>query len=95
MAAYVIAQVEVTNPDQYEDYKKLTPDAVAAAGGRFIVRGGESEVLEGEPDQRRIVVIEFPDYESAKSFYDSPLYREARAVREGAAAMNMTVVDGA
>lgn len=95
MTAYVIVRVNVTDPDQYEEYKKLTPGAVAAAGGKFIVRGGRHETLEGESDDRRVVVVEFPDYESAKAFYNSPLYLEARHVRAGAAAMHMTVVEGA
>ena len=95
MSAYVIVRVEVTNPEQYEQYKLLTPEAVAANGGTFIVRGGRHETIEGDTDDRRVVVVEFPDYESAKGFYDSPQYRKAREVRAGAALMHMTVVDGA
>lgn len=95
MSAYVIARVEVTDPDRYDQYKLLTPDAVAASGGTFIVRGGRHENLEGPADDRRMVVIEFPDYDTAKAFYDSPQYRKAREVREGAALMEMTVVEGA
>ncbi len=95
MSAYVIVRVEVTNPEQYEQYKLLTPEAVAASGGTFIVRGGQHETLEGDADDRRVVVVEFPDYESAKAFYDSPKYRKAREVRAGAADMHMTVVEGA
>ncbi len=94
MTAYAIVRVNVTDPDQYEKYKALTPAAVAAHGGRFIVRGGAHEVLEGDPEDRRIVVVEFPDLDSARTFYDSPEYREARAVREGAAEMQMLIVEG-
>lgn len=94
MTAYAVVHVDVTDPDQYEKYKKLTPAAIAAHGGRFLVRGGEAETLEGEPETRRIVVLEFPDMESARTFYDSPQYREARAVREGAADMHMVIVEG-
>ncbi len=95
MTAYLIVRVEVTDPVQYEDYKKLTPAAIEAAGGKFIVRGGEHETLEGEPDSRRIVVAEFETIEAAKAFYNSELYVEARRVRDGAANMQMVVVQGA
>lgn len=95
MTAYLIVRVNVTDPDQYENYKKLTPAAIASAGGKFIVRGGRHETLEGEHDERRVVLVEFPDYDSAKAFYDSPQYVEARNVRAGAAEMHMTVVEGA
>lgn len=94
MAAYLIVRVNVTDPDQYEKYKLLTPAAAAAHGGTFIVRGGQHETLEGPPDARRVVVLEFESYESAKAFYDSPEYVEARQVRAGAAEMAMTLVDG-
>ncbi|MFT4987982.1 MAG: hypothetical protein ACI88C_000316 [Acidimicrobiales bacterium] len=95
MAAYVIARVRVTNADQYSKYKLLTPAAVAAHGGTFIVRGGEHQVLEGAADDRRIVVLEFPTSDAARAFYDSPEYVEARAVRAGAAEMEMVLVEGA
>lgn len=95
MPAYAIVRVEVTDPEQYEKYKLLTPAAAAAYGGKFIVRGGPSEVLEGDEETRRIVVIEFPDMDSARSFYDSPAYVEAREVRKGAADMQLIVVEGA
>ncbi|MDA3040425.1 MAG: DUF1330 domain-containing protein [Actinomycetota bacterium] len=94
MTAYLIARVEVTDPVQYEGYKKLTPAAVEAAGGKFIVRGGEPETLEGEPETRRVVVIEFDTTDAAKAFYDSALYVEARQVRDGAADMQMVVLPG-
>ncbi len=95
MVAYVIAHVNVTDPEQYQEYKKLTPAAVAAHGGTFLVRGGDSEVLEGQPEDRRVVVLEFPSMDAARTFYDSAQYREARAVRDGAAEMSMLLVEGA
>ena len=95
MAAYIIARVRVTDADQYGEYKLLTPAAVAGHGGTFIVRGGEHEVLEGQPDDRRIVVLEFSTSDDARTFYDSPEYIEARAVRAGAAEMEMVLVEGA
>ena len=95
MAAYVITRINVTDPVQYEEYKKLSPAAAAAYGGKFIVRGGESVTLEGPEEDRRLVVLEFPDTDAAKGFYDSELYRHARAVRDGAAEFQMVVVEGA
>jgi uncharacterized protein (DUF1330 family) len=95
MTAYLIARVEVTDPVQYEEYKKLTPAAMEAAGGRFIVRGGEHETLEGEAETRRLVVAEFETMDAARAFYDSVLYRQARAARDGAAKMQMVIVPGA
>ena len=95
MAAYVITRVNVTDPDQYEKYKALSPAAVAESGGRFIVRGGESVTLEGPEETRRLVVLEFPDMDSATAFYDSEKYRHARSVRAGAAEFEMVVVEGA
>ena len=73
----------------------LSPAAVAESGGKFIVRGGESVTLEGPEETRRLVVLEFPDMDSAKEFYDSEKYRHARDVRAGAADFQMVVVQGA
>jgi uncharacterized protein (DUF1330 family) len=94
MPAYIVADVDVTNATQYERYKALSPGAIAAAGGRFIARGGAVAPLEGDWNPTRLVLIEFPDMASAKRFYDSPLYREARAAREGAARFRMVAVEG-
>ncbi len=93
--AYVIADVRVTDPEQYKGYMALTPAAVAAAGGEFIVRGGKSETLEGHWSPTRMVVIRFPDYAAARAFYDSTLYLQARQARAGATEFfNMIVVEG-
>lgn len=92
---YVIVRVNVTDMEQYKEYMALSPGAIAAAGGKFLVRGGQNETLEGEPETRRIVMLEFPDYETAKGFYDTELYQEAKAKREGAAQMQAVVVEGA
>jgi uncharacterized protein (DUF1330 family) len=94
MTAYVIADVDVTDPARYDDYRKLTPGAIAAYGGRFIVRGGETVPLEGGWTPSRLVMIEFPTLEAARRFYDSPEYREAREARAGAARMRMIAVQG-
>jgi uncharacterized protein (DUF1330 family) len=94
MAAYIIARVKVTDPEQYKKYTALTPAAIAGFGGRFVVRGGAVKVLEGPPEDRRIVVIEFPDLEQAQAFYDSETYRHARSVRAGAAEAELILVPG-
>lgn len=81
MPAYIIAEVEVTNPAGYETYRPLAGASVAQYGGKFAVRGGKTELLEGSPDPARIVVIEFPDTAAAKRWYNSPEYQEALKVR--------------
>jgi uncharacterized protein (DUF1330 family) len=94
VAAYVIYQGEVLDPERYEEYKVLAADSIAAAGGSYIVRGGQVDVLEGEPPSGRTVVIEFPTMEMARAWYDGARYTAARAVREGAAVARMYAVDG-
>ena len=94
MPAYVIVDVEVTDPDQYEAYKKLTPASLVAYGGKFIVRGGQVETLEGGWNPGRIVVLEFPSYDNARQWYDSNEYAQARAVRRDAAQARIIVADG-
>ncbi|MBL8700213.1 MAG: DUF1330 domain-containing protein [Alphaproteobacteria bacterium] len=94
MAAYIIVDAEVTDPAKYEGYKRLTPAAIAKHGGRFIVRGGMHETLEGSWTPHRVVVLEFPSMEAAKRFYASPEYAEAKAARAGAARFNTVVVEG-
>ncbi|MGE0311273.1 MAG: DUF1330 domain-containing protein [Lautropia sp.] len=95
MTAYVIADVEVSDPARYAQYTALSPAAIAAAGGAFIVRGGNPATLEGDWAPTPIVVARFATVEAAKAFYDSALYREARAKREGATTrFNMIVAEG-
>ncbi len=94
MPAYLIVDCEVTDPERYEHYKVLAPPAIAKYGGRYLVRGGEMTTLEGDWRPSRVVVLEFPDVETAKRFYDSPEYAAARTKRAGAARMNMVVVPG-
>ncbi len=96
MPAYVIADVKVSDPEKYKQYMALSPAAIEAAGGRFLVRGGAHDVFEGNWQPSRMVVVEFPDMASARAFYDSARYREARAKRAGATEFfNMVVVQGA
>ena len=94
MPAYVIARVNVTDPDKYKGYTALTPAAIVKNGGKFLVRGGPVVTMEGDDESRRIVVLEFDTVEAAKAFYDSPEYREARDARENAADFQMIVVEG-
>ena len=92
--AYLLVQVDVTNPAQYGEYTKLSPAIIEKFGGRFLARGGRSTTLEGAPAPSRVVVIEFPSYERAHAFYDSPEYVAARKVRAGAAKAQFVLVEG-
>ncbi|MFO1280921.1 MAG: DUF1330 domain-containing protein [Burkholderiales bacterium] len=94
MPAYIIARVNVTDWERYKEYMKLTPGAIARHGGKFIVRGGEIETLEGPAETHRVVVIEFPSFAQAKTFYHSAEYGEAKAKRAGAATGQFLLVDG-
>ena len=94
MSAYIIALVDVTNMERYKKYMALTPTAIAKFGGKFLTRGGRSEVLEGDADPRRKVLLEFPDYEAAQAFYNSAEYQAAKALREGAATGTFMVLEG-
>ena len=93
MPAYVVVETDIHDPEQYELYKQATPAAVEE-GGRFIARGGELAILEGDWQPKRLVLLEFPDLEAAKRFYESPSYQEAERLREGAAGFNMVAVEG-
>jgi uncharacterized protein (DUF1330 family) len=94
MAAYVIVETDISDPQRYERYRAASPDAVAAGGGRFLVRGGEMAVLEGDWYPSRLVVLEFEDLAAAKRWYESEIYQEARKLREGAARLRMVAVQG-
>jgi uncharacterized protein (DUF1330 family) len=94
MPAYVVIETDINDPAQYERYKTASPDAVHSGGGRFVARGGELAVLEGDWDPSRLVILEFPDLEAVKRWYDSPEYVEARKLREGAANLRMVAVQG-
>ena len=92
--AYIIANVTVTNPEQYEEYKKLSSIAMKAHGAEVCVRGGKLEVLEGDWFPSRLVMLKFPSLEAARAFNDSVEYRAARQSRQGAAVMRMILVEG-
>jgi uncharacterized protein (DUF1330 family) len=91
--AYVVIEVLATDVEKEAAYRQLSGPAVEQAGGRFIVRGGEMHVLEGSWEPKRLVVLEFPDADAARAWYDSDAYREARAVRDGAGEWRMVIVD--
>ncbi|HVP39872.1 MAG TPA: DUF1330 domain-containing protein [Candidatus Saccharimonadales bacterium] len=94
MAAYVIVDIEVTDPGTYERYKQLAAPAVAAFGGRYLARGGRALTLEGEWAPSRLVILEFPTLERAQQWLGSPEYREARGLRHAAARSRMVAVEG-
>lgn len=94
MTAYLIATVRVDDPETYKKYTAQTPALVAKYGGKFIVRGGEVEALEGPESTSRIVVIEFPSREVIRTFYHSPEYQDVAKIRHAAAESSFLVVDG-
>jgi len=93
MPALIIVDIEVLDPVVYEDYKRLASASIAAHGGRYVVRGGKSEVLDGDWTPRRLVILEFDSFEKAKAWRASPEYAEAKKVREHCARSNMIVVE--
>jgi uncharacterized protein (DUF1330 family) len=94
MAAYVIVDLVVTDPAEFEAYRKLVPATLAAYDGRYLVRGGRSETLEGDWTPERIVVLEFPDMDRARAWWASEIYREPKAMRERSARSRMIAVEG-
>jgi uncharacterized protein (DUF1330 family) len=94
MPAYVIVETDITDPERYERYKAASPAAIAAGGGRFLVRGGELVVLEGDWQPSRLVLLEFEDLPAAQRWYDSAVYQEAKKLREGAAHLRVVAVQG-
>lgn len=94
MKAYWIAHVDVTDPQQYQQYTQRAPAAFTAYGGRFLARGGRSEALEGRTTPQRSVVIEFDSYEQALACYRSEAYQEAYQYRQGVAKAEVIIVEG-
>ena len=94
MAAYLIVDVEIRDQQAYEEYRKLVPASLLPYQGRFIVRGGATETLEGDWSPGRIIVIEFPTAERANTWWSSAEYRDAKAMRQGAASTRMILVEG-
>jgi uncharacterized protein (DUF1330 family) len=94
MPAYFIAEIEVTNPAGYDAYRPLAGASIAQYGGKFLARGGKTELLEGSPDPARVVVIEFADIDAAKRWYNSPEYQEALKVRLANSRGRVLIVEG-
>jgi uncharacterized protein (DUF1330 family) len=94
MAAYVINDMEITDPALFEEYKTLSPASVAQYGGRFLVRGGRTETLEGTWSPKRLVVLEFPTLEQARTWLNSPEYAPAKQLRQRSSRSNIVVVEG-
>lgn len=94
MAAYMIFDVTVNDPETYEGYKKLTPVTLTLYDGKFVVRGGIAETIEGNWKPGRVVVLEFPSAERAREWWNSPEYAPAKTIRQSAAFTNMILVEG-
>lgn len=94
MPAYVIAHIDVKDPVQYEDYKKMSPVSIQQFGGRFIARGGRVEVLEGEWQPKRLVLLEFPSVEQARKWWASDEYAPAKALRQATSVGEMVIIEG-
>ena len=95
MAAYVIADIQVTDNTSYDQYRPLAAASVARFGGRFVVRGGKVDLLEGEPEPERIVIIEFLDADAARRWYRSEEYQKALKIRRSASRGRVFLVEGA
>ena len=94
-AAYIIVDMQITDMAQYQQYMAMAPAAVAAAGGEYLVRGGQVETLEGHWQPSRVAMLRFPSFAAAKAFYDGEMYRAARAKRLGTTEFfNMVLVEG-
>ena len=94
MAAYVLAEIDITNPEGYKEYTKLVPGTIAQYGGKFLHRGGDIHVFEGEWPQLRRVILEFPSMEAAKAWYDSPEYEKPKAMPIAASRGRLLLLDG-
>lgn len=94
MSAYLICRVRVSDPDVYAKYAAKTPAIIARHGGRYIIRGGATENLEGEHFDGRFVVVEFPSADAARNFYNSPEYQAVRQMRLGASEADFMIAPG-
>ena len=94
MPAYLIAEVEITNPAGYAEYTKVVPATVERYGGKFLVRGGKAHPLEGDWPERRRVVIEFPSIEKARAWWDSPEYAKPKEMRRANSKGRLIFLEG-
>ena len=94
MSAYVVIEIDVHDPETYEEYKRLAPPAIAAYGGRYLARGGRTATLEGDWSPKRLVILEFPSLERAQAWWASEEYAAAKALRQKASSARMVAVEG-
>lgn len=94
MAAYMIVDLTVNDPEGFARYREMVPPTIAAYGGRYLARGGAISPMEGDWDPKRITVLEFPSVEQAKAWWSSPEYAEAKALRMQTAETKMIIVEG-
>jgi uncharacterized protein (DUF1330 family) len=94
MPAYLVVNIDVQDSERYALYRAMVPATLAAFGGRYLARGGHTEVLEGDWQPSRLVIVEFPSVERAREWLESPEYAEARAIRRATTRTDMVVIDG-
>jgi len=94
MAAYLVADIEVTDAEGYQEYRRTVGASIAAFGGRFLARGGVVEVLEGDWSPKRLVIVEFPSMERLRAWYDSPEYAPALALRKRTSVSGLVMTEG-
>ena len=94
MAGYLIAMIEVTDPVGFEEYRRRVPATIAAHGGRYLARGGQTEVLEGSLPSKRLAIVEFPSSAEAKAWWQSPEYQPLRAIRERTTKSTLVITEG-
>jgi uncharacterized protein (DUF1330 family) len=94
MAAYIIAEIDITDSVAYDEYRKGVPASIAAHGGRYLARGGATEVLEGDNSGKRMVILEFPSMERLKAWYDSSEYKQLREIRRSASNGRLIAIEG-
>ena len=94
MAAYIFATIEINDPAAYDDYRRRVPAVIAAYGGRYLVRGGAVERLEGDAPMHRLVIVEFPDMTRLKTFYNSAQYQLLLGIRQRSAKSTVLAIEG-
>ena len=94
MSAYIIVDVKILDPEKYKEYARQAPPTISAHGGRYLARAGKTEVLEGDVVPHRVVFLEFPDYERAREWWNSEMYRLPKPLRQSASEASMILVDG-
>ena len=95
MTGYIVADIEITDQDEYQRYARQTLATIEKYDGKFLVRGGQPETLEGDRSPKRIVIIEFPNVEQARAWYDSPEYAAIKGIRQAAAISHIMILHGA